>query len=143
MNALVLEDACKQVQQINPPTHATGDAAYAESNVSYPLCCSCCQTPNDPVKEQISQDKFGKSYDELTGEDSRAAALCLVKAIPVAAEQMVAQCIAAATSSRMKSDEVGNADADLEALPVAVTPEEAVHQPAVSCQQALTTARKT
>lgn len=26
------------------------------------------KTPNDPVKEQIAQDKFGKSYDELDGE---------------------------------------------------------------------------
>jgi hypothetical protein len=25
------------------------------------------KTPNDPVKEQIAQDKFGKSYDECTG----------------------------------------------------------------------------
>jgi hypothetical protein len=49
-----------------------------------PITASCCtgacfdlltllcpllllQTPNDPMKEQISQDKFGKSYDELTG----------------------------------------------------------------------------
>ncbi|WIA08715.1 hypothetical protein OEZ86_011301 [Tetradesmus obliquus] len=27
------------------------------------------KTPNDPVKEQISQDKFGKSYDELTAHE--------------------------------------------------------------------------
>lgn len=31
------------------------------------------KTPNDPVKEQISQDKFGKSYDELTGARGQAA----------------------------------------------------------------------
>eukprot|EP00877_Chromochloris_zofingiensis_P014866 jgi/Chrzof1/9633/Cz04g10120.t1 len=27
------------------------------------------KTPNDPVKEQIAQDKFGKSYDELDGHE--------------------------------------------------------------------------
>jgi hypothetical protein len=27
------------------------------------------KTPNDPVKEQIAQDKYGKSYDELTAHE--------------------------------------------------------------------------
>lgn len=27
------------------------------------------KTPNDPVKEQIAQDKFGKSYDECTAHE--------------------------------------------------------------------------
>ncbi|KAI8462911.1 MAG: hypothetical protein J3K34DRAFT_527414 [Monoraphidium minutum] len=27
------------------------------------------KTPNDPVKEQIAQDKFGKSFDELNGHE--------------------------------------------------------------------------
>ncbi|KAI8462912.1 MAG: hypothetical protein J3K34DRAFT_527415 [Monoraphidium minutum] len=27
------------------------------------------KTPNEPVKEQIAQDKFGKSYDELSAHE--------------------------------------------------------------------------
>lgn len=49
------------------------------------------KTPNDPVKEQIAQDKFGKSYDECTGE-----------------QQALAMCVPAVEQMRMDCDGMGS-----------------------------------
>jgi hypothetical protein len=75
----VLSSGCNQkqlsstdLQLAGPPcslAHRTWHVAAM--NLCHPVTLLCplllLQTPNDPVKEQISQDKFGKSYDELAG----------------------------------------------------------------------------